>query len=149
MKNLKINNDWYIYQNDVYGVNGLLTFQNKTHLMDYVISEEFVNISAPDGIQEEDYEKIKDLTQKFSTNQLTNIEYAQELCEILINNEGEIEQMYIEDFENLCKGISKFSEDCIGVFYSLKGIKPLKEIPEKDIKEFKTFFDNAEDSWIG
>lgn len=50
MENLDISNDWYIYQNDVYGVNGLLTFQDKKHLMDYVISEEFVNISAPDGM---------------------------------------------------------------------------------------------------
>ena len=149
MENLKINNNWYIYQNNVYGVNGLLTFQNKKDLMDYVICEEFVNISASDGIQEEDCEKIKDLTQKFSTNQLTNIEYAQELLKILINNEGEIEQMYIEDFESLCKGISEFSEYCIGVFYSLRGTKPLKEIPEKDKKEFKSHFDNAEDSWIG
>ena len=149
MENLKINNDWYIYQNDIYGVNGLLTFQNKKHLMDYVIGKEFINTSAPDGIQEEDYEKIKDLTQKFSTNQLTNIEYSQELLEILINNEGEIEQMYIEDFKNLCKGISEFSQSCIEGFYGERDVKPLKEIPEKDKKEFKNYFDNAEDTWIG
>jgi Ni,Fe-hydrogenase I large subunit len=149
MENLEINNDWYIYQNDVYGVNGLLTFQNKTHLMDYVMSEDFVHISAPDGIQEEDYEKIKDLTQKFSTNQLTNIEYAQELLDILVSNQGDIEQMYMEDFESLCKGVSEFSQSCIGGFYSLRGIKSLKEIPEKDKEAFKGYFDNAEDTWIG
>ena len=149
MANAIINNNWYLYQSDVYGVNGLLTFQNKNELMDYINSEDFIDTSAPEGIQKKDNQKINDLTQKFSINQITNIEYAQELLKILRNNEGEIEEMYIEDFESLCTGVSEFSKRCIDIFYSQKEVGNLDKVADSDKMDYKEFFDNAEDSWIG
>ncbi len=150
MKNKKINNDWYIYQNDIYGVNGLQIIKTKEALVDYLTSKEFLSRSVPEGLNNDENKKVKDLTHKFSNNQITNIEYAQKLLEIFIDNEGEIEEMHIEDFESLCNGESEFSKSCIDGFYSEMDIEELPtKVSASDKEDFKSYFDNAHENWVG
>lgn len=144
-----INNDWYIYENDIYGVNAILEFGSKEELANYVLDEEFVEFRIPEGISEEGQQKLEQLTQQFKAGELTNKAYSTELEEVLTEEEGEIESIHIDSFEEVCQGKDYLGEFAIEVFAERKELGDIKSIPEELKAEFKSFMDSALGDWIG
>lgn len=142
-------NNWYVYQEDIHGVNGLLAHPSKELLIDYIVSEDFVEICMPDGILKSDIIKIEDLSQQFLSNKITHIQYAAELLKVIENNAGDITTMYIEDFESLCERNSDFGKMTVTYFYEINKLKPLDHISNELKDTFRDFLDNADGVWVG
>lgn len=144
-----INNDWYIYENDIYGVNALLEFGSKEELANYVLEEEFAEFRLPEGISEEGQQKLEQVTQQFKKGELTNKQYSTALEELLTEEEGEIENIHVDSFEQVCQGQSYLGEMAIEIFAERKDLGELKSIPEELKGEFKEFMDGAVGDWVG
>jgi hypothetical protein len=140
-------NNWYIYQEDIHGVNGLLSFSSKEELIAFVKSEDFIENSMPDGISETTSQQIQEASKLFAINTINNIEYAKALLDIIETNHGDITNMYIESFESLCEGNSEFGKMAIVYFYELNKLKPISSISNELRNDFKTFLDDA--LWVG
>lgn len=144
-----INNDWYLYENDIYGVNALLEFGSKEELANYILEEEFVEFRIPEGISEEGQLKLEQLTQQFKTGELNNQQYSTALEELLTEEEGEIESIHVDSFEQVCQGQSHLGEMAIEIFAERKDLEKLKSIPEELKGEFKEFMNGAVGDWVG
>jgi hypothetical protein len=142
-------NNWYIYQEDVYGVNGLLTFSSKQNLIKFVNSEDFMENSMPEGISENTPQQIEEASNLFTLNTIDYVEYAKALLEIIETNNGDITNMYIEDFESLCEGKSAFGKMAVTYFYEIKKLNPINHISNELKEKFRYFLDNADGVWVG
>ncbi|MGH1337078.1 MAG: hypothetical protein ACRBFS_13220 [Aureispira sp.] len=144
-----INNDWYIYENDIYGVDALLDFGSKEELMEYVLDEDFADNRIPEGLSEKGKAALQIHTDQFRANEIDQLQYAAQLLDLIIEEEGEIESLQIQDFERLCEGKGGFAELSISVFCDRQGIEAIKTIPTAQRPAFKTLLENALGDWIG
>lgn len=143
------NNDWYIYENDIYGVDALLDFGSKDELLDYVLDEDFADNRIPEGISEKGKAALQKYTDQFRANEVDHVQYAADLLDVIMEEEGEIERLQVEDFERICTGKSAFAELAISVFCDRQGIDVLQTIPTALQPAFKAILDNAIGDWIG
>jgi hypothetical protein len=142
-------NKWYVYQADVYGVDGMLDFSSKESLIKFMVSDEFLERCMPDGVSENTADEVKKISNRFALNEIDFIKYSEALLNVFKRNEGEIDTMYIEDFESLCKGKSKFGKMALEIFFETNELDPLENIPNKLMEDFKDFLDNANENWTG
>jgi len=142
-------NNWYIYQEDIHGVNGLLSFSSKEELIEFVKSEDFIEICMLEGISENTSQQIQEASKLFAINTINYIEYAKALLDIIETNHGDITNMYIESFESLREGNSEFGKMAIVHFYEIKKLNPIGHISEELKEIFRDFLDNADGVWVG
>lgn len=144
-----INNDWYIYEKDIYGVNALFEFGSKEELMNYIVEEEFIDHRMPDGISSEGNTLLQKLTDQFRTNELSRVQYIAALEELMKKEAAEIEHFYIDNFESLCQGNTHLGKIAVKIFAERQGDGELTTVPEELKPTFKEFMDNALGDWIG
>lgn len=111
-------NKWYLYENDIYGVNGLMDFPSKKDLVDYVLSADFLENRISKEIDEAGREDLQDACEKYMAGTIEAYDYTDQVLENLADYECEIDSMTIEDFESLRSGKSTFSQETIAMFCS-------------------------------
>ncbi len=142
-------NNWYIYMEDINGVNALLVHSSKKLLADCISDEEFLEMSMPEGVSKSDSKKITELSKQFVSDIITPRQYATKLFKIIENNEGDTTTLYIEDFEGLCEGKTDFGKMAVLYFYEISKLKPMPNVATESKEAFKKFLDNADGVWVG
>jgi hypothetical protein len=146
----KNDNPYYIYMEDVYGVNGLLDFKSKRDLTEFLNCEDFFENVEIKSISDTEKKQISEAIVLYEDNSINNIEFEEKLMDIFGNIEGFcLEKLNIEDFESLCNGESDFGKMSIEIFCEHNDYEEYSKIPEELKKEFRSFFDTATDTWVG
>jgi len=142
------NNTWYTYENDVYGVQGLLEYETKEELIEYITSEDFIELRENNKFPDEGKSQIKEISKLFKENKINHIQYSEKLSKILTENKSEINYIMVEDFNSLCTGQTEFGELAVELMCDTLEIDNLKEITD-DIKlKIDDFYEIAFNAWI-
>ncbi len=141
-------NKWYMYENDIYGVNALTDFPSKEALVEYILSPDYLESRISEEIDEAGKVDLKDACDRYMSNELNAFDFGEEVLMGLSDYDCEIEMMIIEDFQSLRTGKTEFSQECIEVYCDEAGIDS-KTIPDDHVEGFQKYFDDAHDNWIG
>ncbi len=141
-------NKWYKYENDIFGVNGLLDFETKESLADFMVNGGFIESAMPDGMTDEDKGHLKDYTEEFLAGTMDSMEYADEVLQLVVGNEGELDELMIEDFKSLCTGKTEFGQMTVEYFAEHNELE-IDAVTADQEASFQNFFDTAYDVWIG
>jgi hypothetical protein len=144
-------NKWYLYENDDYGVNGLLDYPSKGALCDYIRSADFLANRISRDMDEAGRSALQDACDSFMADEINEADFCDEVLQNLADYDCEIDSMMIEDFERLCAGHSEFSQEAINMFCHRQGIEPVLQavVTDEHIVAFQQFFDSAHEHWIG
>lgn len=141
-------NVWYMYENDIHGVNGLLSFPSKSKLVAYLKSDEFFELRFEEEPSEELRTTVVDAADRFASAEIDASELSTALELVFVDFDSEVETIEVEDFESLCKGESGFVEEAIELFCEKEDIDYVSEISDDLMPAFKQFFVDT-DYWIG
>lgn len=141
-------NSWYVYENDIHGVNGLLSFETRAELASYLLTDDFYE-SRFDETNDALTEIVTKASGRFASSELDGPGLSSVLEAAFGEHDSEVESIEVEDFLGLCSGKSGFAEEAIEIFCEKEEIDFVPTISDDLKPAFLDFMDNCVDYWIG
>lgn len=140
---------WYMYENDIHGVNALLAFESKAALIAYLRDDPEFLEGRFDAIDDALRAAVHAIADQYARGDLDDAELSEALTVLYGEHGSEVECVEIEAFSSICTGQSDFAQEAIETFCDVEEIELVAQIDAALQPAFRRFFENADEIWIG